>query len=152
VIVYNKQTKKHDWHTVRGTRQDAKALEHMFADAKRDGEYRGRLERKTFEEVANLFLDDHRANNRRISTLEEYQTELKICLLPQPDEKLPRLGPRDIRNIKRADMKAHFNALRHIQHHAPLPQTAARGRRAQGQSRGLYGSVAAGDLCDRDAV
>src|SRR3984893_6132266 len=47
-----------------------------------------------------------------MSTLEEYQTELKIRLLPQPNEKLPRLGPRDIRNIKRADMKAHFNTLR----------------------------------------
>jgi integrase len=62
--------------------------------------------------VANLFLDDRRANNRRMSTLEEYQTELKIRLLPQPNEKAPLLGPRDIRNIKRGDMKAHFNALR----------------------------------------
>jgi integrase len=95
VIVYNKQTKKYDWHTVRGTRADAKALE-----------------RKTFEEVANLFQDDRRANNRRMSTLEEYQTELKIRLLPPPNDRLPPLGSRDIRNIKRADMKAHFNALR----------------------------------------
>ncbi len=55
VIVYNKQTKKYDWHTVRGTRADAKALERKFEDAKRNGEYAGPLERKTFEEVANLF-------------------------------------------------------------------------------------------------
>jgi integrase len=112
VIVYNKETKKYDWHTVRGTREDTKALERKFEDAKRKGEYTGPIERKTFEEVANLFLDDRRANNRRMSTLEEYQTELKIRLLPQPNEKLPAIGPRDIRNIKRADMKAHFNALR----------------------------------------
>jgi site-specific recombinase XerD len=45
-------------------------------------------------------------------SLEEYQTELKIRLLPQPNDRLPPLGPRDVRNIKRADMKAHFNALR----------------------------------------
>ena len=112
VIVYNKETKKYDLHTVRGTREDAKALERKFEDAKRKGEYTGPLERRTFEEVANLFLDDRRANNRRMSTLEEYQTELKIRLFPQPNGRLPALGPRDIRNIKRADMKAHFNALR----------------------------------------
>jgi hypothetical protein len=62
--------------------------------------------------VARLFLDDRRANNRRLSTLEEYQTELKLRLLPQPDPRLPPLGPRDIRNNKRSDLKTHFNALR----------------------------------------
>jgi integrase len=112
VVVYNKETRQKIWHTVRGTKADAKALERKFEDAKRKGEYTGYLERKTFEEVANLFLDDRRANNRRISTLDEYQTELKIRLLIQPNENLPPLGPRDIRNIKRAHMKAHFNALR----------------------------------------
>ena len=44
--------------------------------------------------------------------MEEYQTELSIRLLPVADEKLPPLGPRNIRNVKRADVKAHFNALR----------------------------------------
>jgi integrase len=112
VIIYNRETKKYDWHTIRGTRSDAKALERKFEDAKRKGDYVGPLERKTFEEVANLFLDDRRANNRRLSTLEEYRTELKLRLLSQPDPKLPPLGPRDLRNIKRGDMKTHFNALR----------------------------------------
>jgi integrase len=37
---------------------------------------------------------------------------LKIRLLPRPNEKLPALGPRDICDVKRADMKAHFNAVR----------------------------------------
>jgi hypothetical protein len=112
VVVYNKETKKYDWHTIRGTREDAKALERKFESAKKNDEYIGRPERKTFEEVANLFLDDRRANNRRVSTLEEYQTELKLRLLPQPNEKMPPLGPRNIRNIRRADMKVHFNTLR----------------------------------------
>jgi integrase len=112
VIVYNKETKKYDWHTVRGTRDDAKAFERKFESAKLNGDYTGPLERKSFEEVANLFLDDRRADNRRFSTLEEYQTELKLRLLPPADEKLPPLGPGNIRNIKRADLKAHFNALR----------------------------------------
>src|SRR3954447_26852652 len=112
VIVYNQETKKYDWHTVRGTRDDAKAFERKFESAKLNGDYTGPLERKSFEEVANLFLDDRRANNRRFSTLEEYQTEIKLRLLPQADENLPWLGPRNIRNIKRADLKAHFNALR----------------------------------------
>lgn len=112
VIVYNTETKKHDWHTIRGTRADAKALERKFEDAKRKGDYAGPLERKTFEEVAELFLDDKRANNRRLGTLEEYETELKLRLLPQPNPNLPPLGPRDIRNIKRSVMKTHFNALR----------------------------------------
>ena len=112
VIVYNAETKKYDWHTIRGTRADAKALERKFEDAKRKGDYIGPLSRKTFAEVARLFLDDRRANNRRLSTLEEYQTELKLRLLPQPDPRLPPLGPRDIRNVKRSDLKTHFNALR----------------------------------------
>jgi len=112
VVVYNQETKKRDWHTVHGTRDDAKAFKRKFESAKLNGDYTGPLERKTFEEVANLFLDDRRAINRRFSTLEEYQTELKLRLLPQADARLPRLGPRNIRNIKRADMKAHFNALR----------------------------------------
>jgi integrase len=112
VVLYNRERKQKDWHTVRGTIADAKALERKFEDAKRKGEYVGPLERKTFQEVADLFLDDRRANNRRLSTLEEYQTELKIRLWPQPNDRLPPLGPRDIRNIKRANMKAHFNALR----------------------------------------
>jgi len=103
---------RYDWHTVRGTREDAKALERKYENAKKNDEYIGRPERKTFEEVANLFLDDRRAKNRRVSTLEEYQTELKLRLLPQPNEKLPPLGPRNIRNIQRADMKVHFNSLR----------------------------------------
>jgi hypothetical protein len=47
-----------------------------------------------------------------VQTFIEYQTELKIRLLPQPNDRLPPLGPRDIRNIKRVDMEAHFNALR----------------------------------------
>lgn len=71
---------------------------------------------RPFEEVTTLFQDDRRANNRRMSTLEEYQTELKLRLLPQPNDRLPPLGPRDIRNIKRADMKAHFNVSRVIGH------------------------------------
>jgi integrase len=62
--------------------------------------------------VANLFLDDRRANSRRFSTIEEYETELKIRLLPQTSDRLPILGPRNIRSLKRADMKGHFNALR----------------------------------------
>jgi integrase len=37
---------------------------------------------------------------------------LKLRLLPQPNEKMPPLGPRNIRNIRRADMKVHFNTLR----------------------------------------
>jgi hypothetical protein len=39
-------------------------------------------------------------------------TRAKVRLLIQPKENLPPLGARNIRNIKRADMKAHFNALR----------------------------------------
>jgi len=112
VLVYNPETKQKDWHTVRGTKDEAKALERKFENAKKNGEYVGTPERKTFEEVANLFLDDRHANNRRVSTLIEYQTELTVRLLPQPNDKLPHLGPRNICNIKRADMKAHFNALR----------------------------------------
>jgi len=72
----------------------------------------GPLERKTFEAVAQLFLDDKRANSRRFSTLEEYETELKLRLLPQATDELPPPGPRNIRNIRRRGMKAHFNALR----------------------------------------
>lgn len=43
-----------------------------FENAKKNGEYVGQPERKTFEEVVNLFLEDRRANNRRVGTLVEY--------------------------------------------------------------------------------
>lgn len=111
VVVYNRETKRRDWHTVRGTLRDAQALERKFEDAKREGKSTT-VPRHTFEEVANFFLNDRRATNRRVSTMQEYQTELNIRLLPEPNERLPRLGPRDIRNIGRADMRIHFNALR----------------------------------------
>jgi len=88
VVVYNKETKKRAWHTVRGTKDDAKAFKRNFESAKLNGDYTGPLERKSFEEVGNLFLDDRRANNRRFSTLEEYQTELKLRLLPGGREAL----------------------------------------------------------------
>ena len=35
VVVYNKEKKKYDWRTVRGTRDDAKALKRKFENAKR---------------------------------------------------------------------------------------------------------------------
>ena len=113
VIVYNRKTRKHEWHTVRGTRGNAKDLERRLADAKHDGDSPpGHIDRRTFEEVSNLFLEDRYASNRRPSTLHEYRTELTIRLLPSPDDKCRLLGPRAIRDIKRADMRAHFNALR----------------------------------------
>jgi hypothetical protein len=83
VVAYNQETKKLDWHTMRGTKDDAKSFKRKFESAKLNGDYTGPLQRKSFEEVAKLFLDDKRANSRRFSTLEEYQTELKFRLLPQ---------------------------------------------------------------------
>lgn len=88
-MVYNRETKKYDWHTVHGKKENAKTLKRKFQNAKANCEYVGPLERKTFEAVSKLFLDDKRAKNRRFSTLEEYETELKLRLLPQAADELP---------------------------------------------------------------
>ena len=44
-------------------------------DAKENDAYVGPHERRTFDEVAQLFLEDRRANNCRFSTLQEYETD-----------------------------------------------------------------------------
>lgn len=112
VVIYNQETGKKDWHTVLGPRSKAKELQADLERAKRDDEYMSPNAGPTFEEVSKEFLDDLHANNRRVSTLQEYETELKLRVLPQIDEKLLPLGPRKIRKIKFADVKRHFNALR----------------------------------------
>jgi hypothetical protein len=70
VVVYNQETKKHDWHTVRW---NARALKKW----------------------------------RTCFWMTGAPTDVDLA-----DAKLPALGPRNIRNIKRNDLKAHFNALR----------------------------------------
>jgi hypothetical protein len=54
VVIYNKETKQKNWYTIRGTIDDAKALERKFESAKSSGEYTGPLERKTFKEVSDF--------------------------------------------------------------------------------------------------
>ena len=112
VVVYNRNTRQYKWHTVRGTKREAKALERRLYDAQEYDEISGVTEGKTFEEVASLFIIDRQASNRGAATLNEYRTELKLRLLPRAAMNLPLLGSRDIRKIERADMQAHFNALR----------------------------------------
>ncbi len=112
VVVYNRNTKQYKWHTVRGTKREAKALERRQYDAQEYDEVSGSAEGKTFAEVAMLFIIDRQTSCDRAATLGEYRTELKLRLLPRAAKNLPLLGSRDIRKIERADMRAHFSALR----------------------------------------
>jgi hypothetical protein len=70
----NRDTKRYEWHTVRGTKDDAQAVNRRCENAKRNGEYTGSTERKTFEDVAKPFIDDRKANNRVDQSFNQFST------------------------------------------------------------------------------
>src|SRR5437660_12920016 len=69
VILYNPDTHKQEWHTVNGTRRDAQAFERQQKTRLASGVYIARATRRTFAEVATMFLNERSARNRRTSTL-----------------------------------------------------------------------------------
>jgi integrase len=105
VILYNPVTQKQDWHTVNGTKRDAQNFEREQKTRQASGVYIARANRKTFAEVAAMFLKEREARNRRTSTLVCYRTVLDCHLLPE-------FGPREVGTIRRADIAEHFDGMR----------------------------------------
>jgi integrase len=103
VILYNKSTAKHEWHTVNGTRRDAEAFERSQKTRLGNGSYISKTERRTFGEVAALFLAECEARNRRTSTLLNYKSILDNHLLPDYANK-------DAGSIRKQDLAADFAA------------------------------------------
>ena len=88
-----------------GTRRDAEAFERQQKTRQASGVYIAKAERRTFAEVAEMFLKERRARNRRTSTIVCYETVLNRHLLPE-------FGPHEVGTIRRSDIAEHFDAMR----------------------------------------
>src|SRR2546421_13078199 len=78
VILYNPATHKQEWHTVNGTRRDAQAFERQQKTRQASGVYIAKAERRTFAEVAELFLKERTARARRAGTIACYESLLNL--------------------------------------------------------------------------
>jgi integrase len=105
VILYNPTTHKQEWHTVNGTRRDAEAFERQQKTRVASGVYIAKAERRTFAEVAAMFVKERRARNRRTSTIVCYQTVLNRHLLS-------KFGPHEVGSIRRSDIAEYFDFMR----------------------------------------
>lgn len=105
VKIYNPSTHKHDMHTVRGSLTDAKAYEREQQQKLGTGTYLARRERKTVQEVHDLWFGELRARARRASTLADYTSSLSLYILPA-------FGPREVGAVRKADVRKHFNGMR----------------------------------------
>jgi integrase len=105
VIIFNPGTHKQEWHTVNGTRRDAEGFERQQKSRLVSGVYIAKSNRRTFAEVAEMFLKERAARDRRSSTILCYETVFRCHLLPV-------FGPREVGTIRRADIADHFDAMR----------------------------------------
>lgn len=113
VILYNPTTHKQEWHTVNGTRRDAQAFERDQKTRLAKGVYIAKSTRKTFAEVAALYLQECRVRNRRTSTLLDYESVLRCHLMPKDEAgNLLELGPREVGSLRKSDFTDLFTRLR----------------------------------------
>lgn len=105
VILYNPATHKQEWHTVNGTRKEAQAFERQQKSRLASGVYIAKTDRRTFAEIAKMFLKERAARDRRTATIICYETVFKCHLLPA-------FGPREVGTIRRSDIADHFDAMR----------------------------------------
>jgi integrase len=105
VILYNPAKHKQEWYTVNGTRHDAEAFERQQKTRQASGVYIAKSERRTFAEVAAMFLKERRARNRRSSTIACYETVLNRHLLS-------KFGAHEVGTIRRSEIAEHFDAMR----------------------------------------
>jgi integrase len=105
VKIYNAETHKPEWHTVHGTRKEAEAYERVQKDKLSKGTFVARIDRKTLQDVYELFMRERRARDRRASTLREYESSLTLYVLP-------KFGAKDFASLKKNDVKNHLYGLR----------------------------------------
>jgi integrase len=104
VILYNPVTHKHEWHTVTGTKAEAASFER---DQKRKVEhhtYVAKSERMTLKAVAEAFLAECKARNRRTSTLLNYNSILEGYVLPA-------FGHQEVGTLQKKELRAWFAEL-----------------------------------------
>lgn len=105
MILYNPDTHKQQWHTVNGTRRDAEAFERDQKQRLSKGLYISKTTRKTFAEVAAMFLKERTARDRRTNTLAFYESAIRNHLLP-------RFGASETGSIRRSEFADHLDSLR----------------------------------------
>jgi hypothetical protein len=104
VILYNPATHKQEWHTRRGTKREAEAFERAQLDKLSSGTYVARSERMTLSQVAESFIKECRARNRRSSTLANYESVLDRHILP-------RFGNHEVGTLRKKDVRAWLSEL-----------------------------------------
>jgi len=104
VIVYNAATSRHEWHTVRGTERDAKAFQRDQETRLAKGTYVAKAERLTVAQVAESFLKECKARNRRTSTLLNYSSVLERYILP-------KFGTWEAGTVRKSDVRSWLGEL-----------------------------------------
>lgn len=113
VILYNPTTHKQEWHTVNGTKRDAQSFEREQKSRLASGVYIAKSTRKTFGELADMYLRECRVRNRRTSTVVNYESLLNVHLAPKAEDGTYReFGPREIGTLRKADFADFFTRLR----------------------------------------
>jgi integrase len=105
VAIWNKETQKKEWHTVHGTLKQAEALERKFKDAQASGVYISREQRLTVKEVFDKWMLHLKANNRRTSTVECYESDITCHILPD-------LGTHEADKLRKHQLNEHFAGMR----------------------------------------
>jgi integrase len=99
VVIYNRYTHKHEWHSVAGTKADAESFERKLQTKLGARTYVPKVERMTLEQVAAAFTRECRARNRRASTILNYKSILDRHVLPE-------FGPREVGMLQKKDVRA----------------------------------------------
>jgi integrase len=105
VTIWNKQRQKKEWHTVHGTREEARALERKFKDQQASGVYISREQRLTVKEIFDKWILHLKANNRRTSTVECYESDITCHILPD-------LGTHEADKLRKHQLNEHFARMR----------------------------------------
>ncbi|MEJ1961069.1 MAG: site-specific integrase [Gammaproteobacteria bacterium] len=104
VILYNPMRRKQEWVTVRGTKRDAETVERELKEKLSRHSYVSKSDRMTVAAVAESFLGECSARNRRTSTVLNYRSVLKGYLLPA-------FGHREVGTLQKKELKQWFSQL-----------------------------------------
>ena len=83
VILYNPATHKQEWTTIHGTERAANAYEREQKSKIEARTYVAKSERQTLKQVAECFMREREARNRRTSTLANYKSVLDRHIVPK---------------------------------------------------------------------
>lgn len=104
VILYNRFSHKQEWHTIDGGKREAEDFEREQKRKLSRGTYVAKAERMTLQEVAEAFLKECKARNRRTSTLINYGSILDGYILKQ-------FGPREVGTLQKKEVRGWLSDL-----------------------------------------